>query len=119
MAITNRMREIGMLHAIGMGPFRLFVMVILESVFLSFTGGLAGAVLGYFTNRWMREVGLDLSMFSEALSRFGLEPVIYFHLSPKYYVWALLMVVLMAVLSALYPAWRAIRRRPANALRTF
>jgi len=46
MVVLERIKEIGMLMAIGMNRLRVFLMIVLESIFLSLTGGVIGVLLG-------------------------------------------------------------------------
>lgn len=116
MAIFERVKEIGVLMAVGMSQPRIFFMIILETVFLSLTGAAIGmavsALLIYATNR----SGIDLSMFSEGLEAYGVGSIIYPQLEPRFYGTLGMMVIVAALISALYPAFRALRLNPAEAI---
>lgn len=117
MAVLERMREIGMLMAIGMSRMRVFFMVILETIYLSLIGGPFGLFIGYITIRWTGSSGIDISMFSEGLSAYGFSSIVYPELETGYYLPLTLMTVITAILSAIYPAIRAVRLKPAEAIR--
>lgn len=116
MAIFERVKEIGVLMAVGMSRRRIFVMIILETVFLSLTGAAVGMVVSacvvFMTNR----SGINLSMFAQGLESFGISSVIYPSLEPRFYGTLSAMVIIAALLSALYPAIKALRLNPVEAI---
>ena len=117
MAVLERQRELGMLMAIGMNRLRIFAMVMLETIWLALVGGPLGLLLGHATIRYFGTHGVNLSQYSEALSRYGFSNVIYFQLDQKYYWPVLLMTIGVAVVSAVYPAIKAVRLEPTQAIR--
>ena len=62
MAIMERVREIGMLMAIGMSKVKVFVMIMLETVFLSLTGGFFGLLFSWIVVQATFKIGIDLSL---------------------------------------------------------
>ena len=116
MAIFERVKEIGVLMAVGMSKNRIFWMIILETVFLSLTG----AAMGMFVSVWLVYTtgtsGIDLSMFAQGLESFGINSTIYPSLEPRFYANLALMVIVAAMISALYPAMKALRMRPVEAI---
>lgn len=117
MAVLERQKELGMLMAIGMNKIRLFTMILMESVFLALIGGPLGIVLSYSTVSILKVKGINLSMFSEGLSMYGFSNYIYPDLELHRYGTVLLMTVSVAILSALYPAWKALRLNPSESIR--
>lgn len=115
MAIFERVRELGMLLAIGMNKVRVFLMIMLESVVLSLTGAAAGVGLAYLCISWLGRRGIDLSMFGDGLAEFGFEPVIYPFVMGFEYVWVAVVVIIAAMLASVYPAIKAIRLNPVEA----
>jgi ABC-type lipoprotein release transport system permease subunit len=117
MAVLERVREIGMLMAIGMSRVRVFLMVMLETIYLALIGGPAGLFIAYMTIRWTERSGIDISKFSEGLASYGFSSIVYPELETHYYLPLTLMTVFTAILSAIYPAIRAVRLKPAEAIR--
>ncbi len=117
MAVLERTRELGMLMAIGMNKTRVFMMITTETIFLSLIGAPVGLLLAWLTIYYTGYVGIDLSMVSEGLSAYGISTVIYPTLHTAYYIQVSLMVVAIAILSAIYPAIKALQLQPANAIR--
>ena len=118
MAVLERTKEIGMLMAIGMNKRRIFSMIILESVMLTVTGGIFGIGLGALITKFFETTPINLSMFSEGLESYGYAAVVYTSLKPEMLVIISILVVITGLLSAIYPARKALKLNPAEATRT-
>ncbi|MCL2688254.1 MAG: FtsX-like permease family protein [Chitinispirillia bacterium] len=117
MAVLERQREFGMLMAVGMGRRTLFLLVAIETILLSITGAVIGMILAFFLVSILSATGINLSMLSEGLREYGIADVLYPSLPFSMYPIVSGMVFVTALLSALYPALRALRLNPAQALR--
>tara|TARA_B100001964_G_scaffold29445_1_gene30061 strand:+ start:332 stop:2581 length:2250 start_codon:yes stop_codon:yes gene_type:complete len=104
MSVFERTREIGVLRAIGWRRRRVIVMILGESLIVALLGGVVGVGVGY---------GL-----TEAIK---LSPAVSSMLSGAYtidiFVRALGLSIGLGILSGLYPAWRASKLLPAEAMR--
>lgn len=116
MAIFERIKEIGVLMAVGMSKARIFIMIILETVFLSLTGAAVGMIVSAILVYWTGKKGINLSMFAQGLESFGVSSIIYPALEPQFYGTLAVMVIVAALLSALYPAIKALRLKPVEAI---
>ena len=116
MAIFERVKEIGVLMAVGMSKFRIFAMIILETVFLSLTGAAIGMVISACLVYATGKSGIDLSMFAQGLEAVGLASMVYPQLEPQFYVTLAFMVIIAALISSLYPAVKALRLKPVEAI---
>jgi putative ABC transport system permease protein len=116
MAVLERMRELGMLMAIGMNKVRVFFMVVIETIYLSTVGAPIGLLLGWLTIRYFRDVGVDLSSYSEGLESFGYSSVLYPYVESNSYFIVTVGVIITAIIGALYPAWKAVKLNPVEAL---
>lgn len=118
MAIFERMRELGMLLAIGMSKLRVFLMIMFESVILSLSGAAAGLLLAYISIFVMGRKGLDMSGFGgESMAEFGYDAVVYPIAHTNDYVTTIILVIVTAVFAAVYPAIKALRLNPADVVR--
>jgi putative ABC transport system permease protein len=117
MAVLDRTREIGMLMSIGMPAPKLFGMVMLETIFLSITGSVAGIILGLVSISFFGERGINLSVISEGVNAVGFSSIVHPSLNTGFYVFLALMVIIIAVISGVFPARRAINLNPSEALR--
>lgn len=117
MAVLERKRELGMLMSVGMNKARIFAMITFETIAIALAGGPLGIVLAWATIVYFQSVGLDLSFYSQGLEEFGIDPIVYPYLDLQYY-WSLaVMVIVMAILASIYPARKALKMNPAEAVR--
>ena len=119
MSVLERIREFGVLMAIGMKKAMVFGMILLETTLVSLIGGIAGLVLSFGMVEYLNKRGLDLSSVGgDGLAEFGYASVIYPDIDPTFYFQILAVVVVFAILASIYPAWKSIRLVPAEAVRT-
>jgi putative ABC transport system permease protein len=116
MAVLERMRELGMLMAVGMNKLRVFLMVMVETIFLSVVGAPLGLLVGWLTILYFQHVGVDLSNYSEGLEAFGYSSILYPYVEPDAYITVTIGVVVTAIIGAIYPAWKAVKLNPVEAL---
>ncbi len=119
MSVFERIREFGMLIAIGMKRSRLFGLIILESVMLLFTGGAIGTLFGWLTVLILSKTGVDLSIAAEGLSAYNMPVVLYPKVPFHMYVSLFFMMLATAIIASISPAVKAIRLKPAEAMRAF
>jgi len=117
MVVMERTKEIGMLMAIGMNKVRIFSMIILESILLSLTGGVVGIIIGALFAKWKSIEPIDLSMWAQGYEQLGYDAYVYMSLEPMMLVNITIMVIFTGVIAALYPAYKALKNDPADALR--
>lgn len=119
MSVMERIREFGVLMAVGMKRSRLFVLIIIETILLSVTGGIAGMMLGAASIWITAQKGINLSLFAQGLSSYGISTHLFPGLPVEYYPVLFVMIIITAVASAVYPAVKAVRLNPASAIRTY
>ena len=117
MAVYDRVRELGMLMAIGMNRRRVFAMIVLETVFLMAAAAPLGLLIAWGSIEYMSVQGLNLSAFSEGYASMGIDPLIYPKLEGSYYFKNLILLLVVALISSLFPAWAALRLDPVKAIR--
>lgn len=118
MAILERTRELGMLMAVGMNKLRVFFMIMLESVMISLTGGVLGIGVGAGLTAFWGWKGLDLSAYGQALESFGYDTVVYPVVDPAYLLKVAFLVVMTGIAASVYPVFKALKLKPAEAIRT-
>ncbi len=118
MSVLERQRELGVLLALGLRPAAIFRLVFLESVLLATVGLALGLALAIPVVLWFEAHPVPLSGSAvQAMEMFGVEPVITWKLKPWNPVGSALTITVVALLAALYPALKASRARPVDALR--
>ena len=118
MVIMERIHELGMLMAIGMNRVRVFAMIMLETVFLSLAGGIAGLILGYAAIKYFAKTGINLYFWKEAFSEVGYSSFVYPVTDPETMAITAILVIIAGIISALYPAYKALKLNPSEAIRT-
>ena len=117
MAVYERMREFGVLKALGMQPGWIVKDVLAESFFLLLGGILIGNGVAFVTVWIFSRTGIDLSAFAAGAEYAGIAKIIYPALNLRDLVIANLMVFLLGMLISLYPAIRAARFTPVEAMK--
>lgn len=117
MAVMDRTRELGMLLCIGMNQRKVFSMIVLETVFLSLSGAALGLLLGVATISYFGHAGINLSVIAEGINALGFSSQVFPRIDAGFYPRFALMVIVISLLASLFPARRAIRLKPAEAVR--
>lgn len=118
MSVLDRVRDFGVLLAVGMHRRKLFSMIVLESLFLSFTGGIVGVAFGWTITAYFNVHGIDLSVVSTGMAAFGVPTMLYPYLPTSVYGNLTVMMIITSIIAALYPAIKAVRLKPVEAIRT-
>jgi ABC-type lipoprotein release transport system permease subunit len=117
MVVMERTKEIGMLMAVGMHKFSIFWMIVIESVMLSLIGGILGVIVGVVVSKIRETHPVDLSAWSEGYEQLGYDAYVYLKLQPEMLINVTIMVIITGVIAAIYPAYKALKNDPADALR--
>jgi putative ABC transport system permease protein len=117
MSVLERTKEIGMLLALGMNKIKIFLMILLETFFLILAGCPFGLALGFSTILVTQQTGISFSKFSEVYSSFGYSSVIYPIIHFGQFGSIMLLVFITAIFSALFPAIRALKLKPAESIK--
>ncbi len=116
MAVLERMKELGMLMAVGMTKIRVFLMIMIETICLGVVGAPVGLLLGWVTVSYLNHEGVDLTAYSEGLEAFGYDSVLYPYVANEVYMIVTIGVFITAFIGAIYPALKAVRLKPVEAL---
>jgi len=119
-SLMERTREIGVLKALGMKSRTVLLIFLCESAIIGLIGAGIGIAAGWSLANVVSRLGLGNGGFSgfggsQAAATGGLTitPV----LTPALFIGAFAFGVIVSVIFALYPAWRASRLKPVQALR--
>lgn len=116
MAVLERVREFGLLKALGMKPRWIVAQVLAEAVMLLLMGMAVGNLLGFASVAALSGAGIDFSAFARGSEYFGMSRVIYPVISIKSVVMANALVFVLGALVSVYPAVKAARFTPVEAL---
>jgi ABC-type antimicrobial peptide transport system permease subunit len=115
MAVFERVREIGLMLALGVRPLLILGQVVVESTLLLAMGLALGSVLAWATVQPMKD-GVDVSIVGQGMEMWGMSSVLYPELLTSDIVLANLVVLVLGFLASLSPAWRAAHYEPVEAL---
>ncbi len=115
MAVFERVREIGLMLALGMRPSSILGQIIVESVFLLIIGLVIGNALAFATAMALRD-GIDISSVAEGMEMFGAASILYPEMTRHDVILANVVVLTLGFLASLSPAWRASRYDPIEAI---
>ena len=116
-AVMERIKEFGMLRAVGMKPSAVIVQVVLESTVIMLVGVAVGVAVGWLlATQWLGD-GIDLTAWAQGVELAGMRSVLKPYLLVQDIVLVTVMSLGFGVLAALYPAWRAVKIKPLEALR--
>jgi len=101
--VIERMREIGILMAIGYKRWQVRFQVVGEGVILATMGAILGGVIGLGGLKYLQEYGLDLSVFSEGLEIFGMDSIIYGKIEVNYFLEMALVVGISSIIAGVVP----------------
>ncbi len=121
MSVMERLREFGVLLAIGFTPVRLFGLVMFESLWLALVGVTAGVVLTIGPYLYLSRVGLNVTaMFggnSPEIAGVTMSGLMYAKIYPENALLILATAIVATLLAGVYPAWRAGRVDPVESIR--
>ena len=118
MSVLERIKELGMLMAIGMNKKRVFRMIMLETIFLTLVGSLAGMVFGATLIGVFGKTGLNFASVQEGFEAVGWAAKVYPNINMGFFFGVTIMVIVIAILASIFPARKALQLNPVEAIRT-
>jgi putative ABC transport system permease protein len=116
MAIFERTREYGVLLALGITPWRLTKLILIESSSITVVGVVMGIIAGSLITWYFQVHGIIISGAAEVLRQYGLPERMFPQLSVLSVTIGPAVVLVITLLTALYPALKVRRLRPVEAL---
>lgn len=114
MATLERVRELGTLRAVGAQRRFILAMLVLESIVIGISSGAVGALLGIGLLIWLGNVGIPAVTLE--LSFFFSGPRLFPSVTVDQVVFAFTTVLIVSIISSIYPAWLAMRVSPREAM---
>jgi len=110
-SLMDRMREIGIMKALGMKNNAVLILFLTESVWISLFGGVIGIILSFV-------LGFLIEFIFRIISTIDNRPIVDFYYTPWHLVfYTMIISIVIGVLTGLYPAYRARKTRAIDALR--
>jgi ABC-type lipoprotein release transport system permease subunit len=118
MTVFERIRELGIMKAVGVTPWQLMLLVYAETFIQVSAAGLLAAVSGCALASYFENHGIDLSALGEGASLGGVavDPVWTAYLTPRAVVVPILFLFIIAFIAVLYPAVKAALIQPVKAI---
>ncbi len=116
MTVMERTRELGMMAAMGMRDADIVRLIVTEGAMIGLIGASVGAVIASAITLWFEKHGIDMTAAMGDIE-LPFQGIAYPDWTIGYALTSVVLGILAAGLAALYPAWRATRKRPAEALR--
>lgn len=117
MSIMDRVREIGMLMAIGLNKIKLFLMILFETLFLAIIGAPLGMLLAWITILITGKTGIHLSGLKAGMDSMGFSTTVYPVILPHQFVNIGITVLIVSIVAAIFPIIKALRLKPVEAIR--
>ena len=115
MAVFERVREIGLMRALGMRPSAIVYQILVESIMLLVLGLVVGNLMAIGTIAPLKD-GIDISAVAEGMEMMGASSRLYPVLQWGDLMLANAVVIVLGMITSLLPAWRAAQYRPVEAL---
>jgi len=122
MAVMERTREIGMMAAMGMKKSEIMRLFILEGGIIGLIGSLLGCVIGGLISWYLEVEGWSLAGFGESMQKitqsvYPIKGAFYADLTFDVLLMVFIFGTLIAVVASIYPARKAVKMKPVEALR--
>jgi putative ABC transport system permease protein len=113
MTVLERTREIGTMLAVGMRRRKIISLFLAEGMVIGLVGGALGLLVGYSVVLWLHHTGIPLPAPGATVPSI-IRPFV----TTRFLITAIIGTPVGAALATLWPAWRASRLRPVEALQS-
>lgn len=118
MGVLERIREFGVMMALGTAPGQIARVVLYEAVLLGLAGIVVGNALGLGIVAWFGRRGIDLAQYAQAVQMMpGLTGIVYPGARADHLLLLSVLLLATTVAASLYPAWKAAGFTPVEAIR--
>jgi ABC-type lipoprotein release transport system permease subunit len=114
-SVYERTRELGLFQALGMRPKDVLVHILMEAMSLLLVGLAIGNVLIILTLLYFSN-GIDMTAFSRGMDAWQLGSIVYLSIDLNDFLTVNLLVLILGLITSLYPARRAAKMQPVEAI---
>ncbi len=120
-SVMERMREFGIMAAIGFSSRQLFSLIMWESLWIALCGLATGIAFVAWPYYYLNTVGLNYAELMEGnnveVAGVAMDPILYVSIYPSHALMIAVAIVVATLAAGLYPAWRAGRVAPVDTIR--
>jgi ABC-type lipoprotein release transport system permease subunit len=118
MSVFERIRELGIMKAIGVKPFQIVRLIYLETMVQVTVASLLALSSGWLVARYLQKHGIDLSSISSGASFSGvaMDPIWYTYITREALVLPVVMLFIISAIAVIYPAFKAAFIQPVKAI---
>lgn len=118
MSVFERIRELGIMKAIGVKPSQIIRLIYLETLIQVTAASALALISGWLVSRYFQRHGIDLSSISSGASFSGvaMDPIWYTHITRESLVLPIVMLFVIAGVAVIYPAFKAALIQPVKAI---
>lgn len=116
-SILDRIREFGIMLAVGYSYKYIRYQVMLEAVTLGLIGFMIGTVLSLIFLYYLHIYGLDMSEFSDGFESFGMSSILYTEIKFGYFSSTFLAIIFASILSVFLPLRKIKKLTPTDVIR--
>ena len=116
-SVLERIREFGIMMAIGTRFSDIAKMIVFESLIISTIGYIVGAIIGALALVYLSAYGIDFSAFDDAFLMFGLDPHMKAVIKPEFFTDTLIAIYIATILAVLLPIRTLKKRKPVESIK--
>jgi ABC-type lipoprotein release transport system permease subunit len=118
MSVFERIRELGVMKAIGVTPWQLFLLVYAETMVQVTVASIIALSSGWSAARYFQNNGIDLSAIAGSTSFGGvaIDPIWYAYVTKEAVIIPIVFLFIIAAAAVIYPAVKAAVIRPVKAI---
>ena len=117
-SIIERLREFGIMISIGYSYSYIRLQILFEALFLGLGGFFFGSFFALLILGYLRYWGLDLTLFSDGLSHFGMDSILYASIHISDFIYMFLAIILSSILSIFLPLRTIKKLNPIDVMRS-
>jgi putative ABC transport system permease protein len=118
MSVTERFNEFGVILSIGMPQFKLVLVVLLETIFLTLIGIFIGDIIGWIINYIIILNPIEFSgELGKIYEEYGFLPRMEAVNYPSVFINTTLTILIVSIISSLYPAYKTFKLEPLKGIR--